>query len=202
MPPAAVEPGGVRPQCPSRAIGLASRSAQVAPLALQIGTRDALDRSVLRVMRHCPLTPVSVTERLSRRDGERKIGAGDSPMKSETSTQPSYDPTAEIARELELSPAAVAAVIRLLDEGATVPFIARYRKEATAASTRCRSARSRSGATYLLELDERRRAVLAEIGRQGKLTPELEQKIREPQDQGRARRSVPAVQAEAPHARA
>jgi uncharacterized protein len=99
-------------------------------------------------------------------------------MKSETSTQPSYDPTADIARELELSPAAVAAVIRLLEEGATVPFIARYRKEATQGLDEVAIRAIAERREYLLELDERRRAVIAEITRQGKLAPQLEQQLR------------------------
>src|SRR5690606_23937155 len=66
----------------------------------------------------------------------------------------------------------------LLEEGATVPFIARYRKERTGGldEVQIRAIEERRG--YLLELEERRRAVLTSIREQGKLTPELEKRIR------------------------
>ena len=78
-----------------------------------------------------------------------------------------------IAVELGVRPAQVIAAIALLDEGATVPFIARYRKEATGEldDTRLRNLEERL--TYLRELEERRAAILASIHEQGKLTPEL-----------------------------
>ncbi|QLQ25423.1 MAG: RNA-binding transcriptional accessory protein [Dechloromonas sp.] len=78
-----------------------------------------------------------------------------------------------IAVELGVRPAQVIAAIALLDEGATVPFIARYRKEATGEldDTRLRNLEERL--TYLRELEERRAAILASIDEQGKLTPEL-----------------------------
>jgi uncharacterized protein len=67
----------------------------------------------------------------------------------------------------------VAAAVRLLDEGATVPFIARYRKEVTGSldDGQLRTLEERLG--YLRELDDRRTAVLASIEEQGKLTDEL-----------------------------
>lgn len=69
--------------------------------------------------------------------------------------------------------AQVAAAVRLLDEGATVPFIARYRKEATGSldDGQLRTLEERLG--YLRELDDRRAAVLASIEEQGKLTDQL-----------------------------
>ena len=78
-----------------------------------------------------------------------------------------------IAAELAVNPAQVAAAIALLDEGATVPFIARYRKEATGAldDTQLRRLDERLG--YLRELDERRETVLKAIAEQGKLDPAL-----------------------------
>jgi len=84
-----------------------------------------------------------------------------------------------IALELNVRPAQVAAAVALLDEGATVPFIARYRKEATGEldDTQLRLLEERLG--YLRELDERRAAVLASIAEQGKLTPELKASIEE-----------------------
>jgi uncharacterized protein len=75
------------------------------------------------------------------------------------------------------TPQAIAA-IGLLDEGATVPFIARYRKEVTGGLDEVQIRDIQEKRAYLMELDERRRTVLAEIFKQGKLTPELEAKIR------------------------
>jgi uncharacterized protein len=82
-----------------------------------------------------------------------------------------------IALELNVRPAQVRAAIALLDEGATVPFIARYRKEVTGEldDTQLRTLDERLG--YLRELEERRSAVLASIEEQGKLTPELKAEI-------------------------
>ena len=78
-----------------------------------------------------------------------------------------------IAEELGVHPAQVEAAVALLDEGATVPFIARYRKEATGNldDTQLRNLAERLG--YLRELEERRAAILASIEEQGKLTAEL-----------------------------
>ena len=78
-----------------------------------------------------------------------------------------------IAQELAARPAQVAAAVALLDEGATVPFIARYRKEATGNldDTQLRTLEERL--LYLRELEERRAAILASIEEQGKLTGEL-----------------------------
>lgn len=82
-----------------------------------------------------------------------------------------------LSQELGARPSQVEAAIRLLDEGATVPFIARYRKEATEGldDTQLRLLEERLG--YLRELDERRAAVLKSIEEQGKLTPELQAEI-------------------------
>src|SRR5438132_2982542 len=79
----------------------------------------------------------------------------------------------QIAAELKVRPAQVNAAVDLLDGGATVPFIARYRKEATDGldDAQLRELESRLG--YLRELEERRAAVLKSIDEQGKLTPEL-----------------------------
>ena len=78
-----------------------------------------------------------------------------------------------IAIELGVRPAQVIAAISLLDEGATVPFIARYRKEVTGEldDTQLRTLEERL--SYLRELEARRTAILASIEEQGKLTPEL-----------------------------
>lgn len=79
----------------------------------------------------------------------------------------------QIAAELKARPAQILAAVELLDGGATVPFIARYRKEATDGldDIQLRELESRLG--YLRELEERRAAVLKSIEEQGKLTPEL-----------------------------
>ncbi|MEB5838635.1 RNA-binding transcriptional accessory protein [Pantoea dispersa] len=78
-----------------------------------------------------------------------------------------------IAGELKARADQVDAAIRLLDEGNTVPFIARYRKEVTGGldDTQLRTLESRLG--YLRELEERRQSILKSIDDQGKLTPEL-----------------------------
>jgi len=78
-----------------------------------------------------------------------------------------------IASEISVRPQQVVAAVKLLDEGATVPFIARYRKEATEGldDTQLRTLEERL--TYLRELEGRRKAILESIGEQGKLTPQL-----------------------------
>jgi uncharacterized protein len=83
-----------------------------------------------------------------------------------------------VAAELRLPPKAVGAVIALLAEGATVPFIARYRKEATSGldEVQIRSIEERH--TYVVELEARRASILSEIESQGKLTAELERRLR------------------------
>ncbi|WP_026197806.1 Tex family protein [Sciscionella marina] len=82
-----------------------------------------------------------------------------------------------IAEELGIEQRQVTATITMLDDGATVPFIARYRKEVTGAldDVQLRTLHERLG--YLRELDERRTAILDSIREQGKLTGELEQSI-------------------------
>jgi protein Tex len=82
-----------------------------------------------------------------------------------------------IAGELKVGAHQVAAAVALLNEGATVPFIARYRKEKTGGldDTQLRKLEERLG--YLRELEERRTTVLKNIEEQGKLTPELARSI-------------------------
>ncbi|MCD6078668.1 MAG: putative transcriptional accessory protein, partial [Ramlibacter sp.] len=79
----------------------------------------------------------------------------------------------QIAAELRVQESQVRSAVELLDGGASVPFIARYRKEATGGldDTHLRELEARLG--YLRELEERREAVLKSIEEQGKLTPEL-----------------------------
>lgn len=97
-----------------------------------------------------------------------------------TSTAPSAvsEPTQKkiintIAEELDVAPRQISAAVMLLDEGATVPFIARYRKEATGNldDTQLRLLEERLA--YLRELEARRQVILASIKEQGKLTDEL-----------------------------
>ncbi|MFQ2859295.1 Tex family protein [Aeromonas caviae] len=85
----------------------------------------------------------------------------------------------QIAGELNARPEQVQAAVRLLDEGATVPFIARYRKEVTGGldDSQLRTLESRLG--YLRELADRRQVILRSIEEQGKLTPELARELNE-----------------------
>jgi uncharacterized protein len=85
--------------------------------------------------------------------------------------------TTRIAEELGVHRAQVEAAVKLLDEGSTVPFISRYRKEATGGldDTQLRNLEERLG--YLRELEERRAVVLKSIEEQDKLTPELKESI-------------------------
>jgi uncharacterized protein len=82
-----------------------------------------------------------------------------------------------IAQEIQARPEQAAAAIKLLDEGATVPFVARYRKEVTGGldDSQLRTLADRLG--YLRELNDRRGVILSSITEQGKLTPELEKAI-------------------------
>ncbi|MFT3973854.1 MAG: Tex family protein [Amaricoccus sp.] len=84
---------------------------------------------------------------------------------------------ARIGAEIGARPEQVAAAAGLLDEGATVPFVARYRKEVTGGldDTQLRTLADRL--VYLRELEARRAAILGSIGEQGRLTPELEAQI-------------------------
>ncbi len=79
----------------------------------------------------------------------------------------------QIAAELKARPAQVQAAIDLLDGGATVPFVARYRKEATEGLDDIQLRELEVRLAYLRELEERRAAVLKSIEEQGKLTPVL-----------------------------
>ena len=79
----------------------------------------------------------------------------------------------QLASELSIRPNQIQAVIELLDDGSTIPFIARYRKEATGGldDTVLRNLDVRL--IYLRDLEERRATILASITEQDKLTPEL-----------------------------
>jgi uncharacterized protein len=79
----------------------------------------------------------------------------------------------QIAAELKVQETQVRAAVELLDSGATVPFIARYRKEATGGLDDNHLRELEARLAYLRELEERREAVLKSIAEQGKLSPEL-----------------------------
>ncbi|MBY8316536.1 RNA-binding transcriptional accessory protein [Vibrio fluvialis] len=84
-----------------------------------------------------------------------------------------------IAKELNVRSEQVIAAVKLIDDGNTVPFIARYRKEVTGGldDTQLRTLDSRLA--YLREMDDRRQTIIKSIQDQGKLTPELEQAIQD-----------------------
>jgi len=83
----------------------------------------------------------------------------------------------KIARELSLAPKKVQATADLLNEGATVPFIARYRKEATGSLDEVAITAVRNRLNQLMELDKRREAILKSLEERGQLTEELKEKI-------------------------
>ena len=85
--------------------------------------------------------------------------------------------SSHIAEQLGLGQRQVEKTIELLEQGATVPFIARYRKEATGSLNEVQITAIRDLLIRLKELDKRREAIIASISEQGKLTPELEQQI-------------------------
>ncbi len=90
-----------------------------------------------------------------------------------------------LAAELSAKPEQIAAAVGLLDEGATVPFISRYRKEATGGldDTQLRTLEDRL--RYLRELEDRRAAIIASIEEQGKMTPELLDAVTHAEDKTR-----------------
>lgn len=82
-----------------------------------------------------------------------------------------------IANELRAQPQQVLSAITLLDEGNTVPFIARYRKEVTGGLDDTQLRQLESRLSYLRELNDRKQTILKSISEQGKLTPELDNAI-------------------------
>jgi uncharacterized protein len=84
-----------------------------------------------------------------------------------------------IAAELAVAEKQVTATVALLDEGATVPFISRYRKELTGSLDEVQVANIRDRVQQLRELDKRREAILKSLTDLGKLTPELEKQVNE-----------------------
>ncbi len=91
----------------------------------------------------------------------------------------------QIATELGVREAQVEATVQLLDGGATVPFIARYRKEATGALDDAQLRALEERLTYLRELEERRAAILKSVRDQGKLDAALEARLRAADSKGR-----------------
>ena len=83
----------------------------------------------------------------------------------------------QIARDISVQPRQVQATVDLLDGGASIPFIARYRKEATGGLDDIQLRALEARLTYLRDLAERRDAVLKSIKEQGKLTPQLQATI-------------------------
>jgi uncharacterized protein len=90
-----------------------------------------------------------------------------------------------LAIELSAKPAQVAAAVALLDEGATVPFIARYRKEATGGLDDIQLRMLEERLRYLRELEDRRAAIILSINEQNKMTPELLDAISHAEDKTR-----------------
>ncbi|MGE4299454.1 MAG: Tex family protein [Desulfovibrionaceae bacterium] len=90
-----------------------------------------------------------------------------------------------VAQELKIGPGQVGAVMRLLDEGGTVPFIARYRKEATGSLDEVAVAAIRDRVEKLAELDKRRGAILASLEERGLLTDALRAEVEAAADMAR-----------------
>ena len=82
-----------------------------------------------------------------------------------------------IAEELSVKPWQVEAAVKLIDEGCTIPFIARYRKEATGTLNDEQLRTLGERLEYLRNLEEKKQTVLSSIEEQGKLTDELREKI-------------------------
>ena len=83
----------------------------------------------------------------------------------------------KISSELNIEPLSVRAVAKLLEEGSTIPFIARYRKEATGSLDEVAIGGIRERLQQLAELEKRRESILKSLEDQGKLTDKLRQKV-------------------------
>lgn len=88
-----------------------------------------------------------------------------------------FNPIPALSQELGLQSKTVSAVVRMLDEGNTIPFVARYRKEATGGLDEVQLRSIQERYQYLQELEQRRETVLSSIEQQGKLTDPLRQQI-------------------------
>ena len=91
------------------------------------------------------------------------------------------DINTKIAEELGIRKEQASAAVKLIDEGCTIPFIARYRKEATGALNDEILRNLFDRLTYLRNLEEKKEQVIASIEEQGKLTDELRKQIEEAQ---------------------
>ena len=100
-----------------------------------------------------------------------------------------------ITRELNVEKWQVEAAVKLIDEGCTIPFISRYRKEATGTLNDEQLRNLNERLTYLRNLEDKKAQVLGSIEEQGKLTPELKKQIEAAQTLG----SLPSVPPEAPY---
>lgn len=105
-----------------------------------------------------------------------------------------------IAKELSVPVMQVAATAKLLGDGATVPFIARYRKEATGSLDEVAIAAIRDGLERLKALDDRREAIKKSLAERNLLTDELSAAIAAAETAREARRHIPAIQAKAQNA--
>ena len=98
-----------------------------------------------------------------------------------------------IASELNVREAQVAAAIELIDEGATIPFIARYRKERTGGLDDTQLRKLAERYTYLSELNTRKQTVLKSLSEQGKLTSQLQAEILAGGHESRIGRHLPPL---------
>lgn len=88
----------------------------------------------------------------------------------------------QLAQQLQLAPKDVGGTLQLLADGGTVPFIARYRKEATGSLDEVAIAAIRDGHQKLIELEKRRSSILEGLGKNAQLTPDLSKKILDAQN--------------------
>lgn len=118
------------------------------------------------------LTNISTSFGLANQSGERNRG-----MQSTSTVEPPGVDFARVANELELSAEQAANVAALLDEGNTVPFITRYRKERTGNLDEVQIRAVAQRVAWLRQLAERAQTILRLIGAQGALTPQLREQI-------------------------
>lgn len=99
----------------------------------------------------------------------------------------------KIKEELQVEKWQVEAAVKLIDEGNTIPFISRYRKEVTGSLNDEQLRNLDERLTYLRSLEDKKEQVLKSIEEQGKLTDELKEKILGSSDAGSGRGSVPPL---------
>lgn len=105
----------------------------------------------------------------------------------------------KLTEELQVKRGQVEAAVKLIDEGNTIPFISRYRKEATGALNDEQLRNLDERLTYLRNLEEKKAQVISSIEEQGKLTDELKKAIEAAQTPGSCRRPVPPISSETPY---